>query len=105
MTDPHLRRTNERWKKYEKDGELTERERWLQNNPEAKAMVQEGLQDCKDGRISDMTPDLEADEKLITELSDRDMERLAEILEDDSEPNEALKQAAEEYKEQIKDAE
>ena len=40
----------------------------------------------------------------VTELSLRDMERLAEILEEQAEPNEHLKAAAARYREQVRES-
>ncbi len=49
---------------------IPERELWLYKNPEAKALLEIGLEQAKAGVFSASPPDLDADQALVDQLED-----------------------------------
>jgi hypothetical protein len=49
---------------------IPERERWLYDNPEAKAAVLRGLRQARERDFSESPPDLDADGALVDQLED-----------------------------------
>jgi hypothetical protein len=49
---------------------IPERELWLYRNPEAKALLEIGLDQAKAGKFSTTPPDLDADQALVDQLED-----------------------------------
>jgi hypothetical protein len=49
---------------------IPERELWLYRNPEAKALLEIGLEQAKVGKFSTSPPDLDADQALVDQLED-----------------------------------
>jgi hypothetical protein len=49
---------------------IPERELWLYRNPEAKTLLEIGLEQAKAGKFSTSPPDLDADQALVDQLED-----------------------------------
>ncbi|MFH0825219.1 MAG: hypothetical protein V2B18_20910 [Pseudomonadota bacterium] len=49
---------------------IPERELWLYNNPEARALLEIGLEQAKEGVFSTSPPDPDADQSLVDQLAD-----------------------------------
>ncbi|MEW6348618.1 MAG: hypothetical protein AB1646_06120 [Thermodesulfobacteriota bacterium] len=49
---------------------IPERELWLYRNPEARALLEVGLQQAKEAQFSTAPPDLDADTALLDQLED-----------------------------------